>query len=213
MEIPKLQEDILRSSLEPISKSGWNLQSLYQGATSLGYDSAMVDYAFPQGLIQAFEKLNMLFDQDMLHELQKLPLAEMKVTAKVTAALQIRFRLMDSYKPAFRAITSAYLYPPRPDLISQSAYQTASCIWYGIEDTSTDFNYYTKRLLLSTVYGLTFSYWIAKEDSELEKTYEFMEKRLQEVTQIPKVKAQVKSSIKTFSESCFSFIKTSFSRN
>ena len=48
-------------------------------------------------------------------------------------------------------------------------------------DKSTDFNYYSKRLLLSWVYLSTMSCWIDDKDKKFKDTKVFLDKRISEV--------------------------------
>ena len=63
--------------------------------------------------------------------------------------------------------------------------------WRTIGDTSTDFNFYTKRGLLSGVYTSTMLYWFADTTEDFAETWKFLDNRIANVMQIEKVKSAV----------------------
>ncbi|MEO0879331.1 MAG: COQ9 family protein, partial [Pseudomonadota bacterium] len=67
-------------------------------------------------------------------------------------------------------------------------------IWRGLGDKSTDFNFYSKRTILSGVWSTTFARWLADDTDELEATKSFLADRIANVMQIEKFKAQVQKT-------------------
>src|SRR5262249_8142215 len=70
-------------------------------------------------------------------------------------------------------------------------YRTVDMVWRSIGDTSADFNFYTKRALLSGVYTSTMLYWFGDTSEDAEETWTFLDRRIADVMQIEKVKSQV----------------------
>ena len=70
-------------------------------------------------------------------------------------------------------------------------WRTCDTIWRAIGDTSADFNWYTKRGLLAGVVTSTMLYWFADQSEDFEDTQKFIDRRIADVMQIEKVKAQV----------------------
>jgi ubiquinone biosynthesis protein COQ9 len=66
-------------------------------------------------------------------------------------------------------------------------------MWYAAGDTSTDFNFYTKRATLAGVYSSTLLYWLNDRSPGSEATWGFLDRRIDDVMKIEKLKAQVKS--------------------
>lgn len=73
----------------------------------------------------------------------------------------------------------------------QAVYHTVDAIWRAIGDTSTDYNFYTKRATLSIVYASTLTVWLGDDSDGLEETWAFLDRRIAGVMQFEKVKAQV----------------------
>ena len=57
-------------------------------------------------------------------------------------------------------------------------------IWHGIGDRSTDYNFYSKRLLLAGVLSSTLVFWLDDQSEGHEATWAFLERRIDEVMKI-----------------------------
>jgi ubiquinone biosynthesis protein COQ9 len=55
-------------------------------------------------------------------------------------------------------------------------------------DQSTDFSFYTKRASLAAVYSSTLLFWLNDTSSEQNKTAEFLDRRLYDISQISNLK-------------------------
>lgn len=68
----------------------------------------------------------------------------------------------------------------------------ADAIWSALGDKSTDFNWYTKRTILSGVLGSTLAAWIGTDDEA--QVDEFLDRRIENVMQFEKLKGQVQDA-------------------
>jgi ubiquinone biosynthesis protein COQ9 len=57
-------------------------------------------------------------------------------------------------------------------------------IWHAAGDTSTDYNFYTKRMLLAGVYSATLLFWLNDESEDFAATWAFLDRRIGEVVRI-----------------------------
>jgi rpsU-divergently transcribed protein len=67
-------------------------------------------------------------------------------------------------------------------------WRTASAMWYAAGDTSTDFSYYSRRVLLAGVYASTLLYWLGDDSEDCADTWSFLDRRIANVMAIPKLK-------------------------
>ncbi|MEM6390832.1 MAG: COQ9 family protein, partial [Pseudomonadota bacterium] len=67
----------------------------------------------------------------------------------------------------------------------------ADRIWIALGDTSQDVNWYSKRAILSGVYGSTLLYWLGDETPAAEATWAFLDRRIAGVMQFEKFKARI----------------------
>jgi ubiquinone biosynthesis protein COQ9 len=74
----------------------------------------------------------------------------------------------------------------------RSLYETVDAIWYAIGDTSSDFNFYTKRLTLAGVFSATLIFWLDDKSPGHEQTWLFLQRRIEDVMTFEKLKAKVR---------------------
>ena len=65
-------------------------------------------------------------------------------------------------------------------------------------DSSTDFNFYSKRAILASIYSNTIIHFINNED--LEETIKLLDRQLKIVSKIPKIKNRLSDFSKLSSE-------------
>ena len=61
-------------------------------------------------------------------------------------------------------------------------------MWYLAGDNSTDFNFYTKRLILSGIYTNALFFFFSKEMKYVEEN---IDKNLKKISKIPKIKERI----------------------
>ena len=66
-------------------------------------------------------------------------------------------------------------------------------IWHQSGDESTDFNYYSKRVILMNVYLSSYLYSIYDNSNDLDKTKLFIDKQISRVLKFGKIKSNFKS--------------------
>ena len=71
-------------------------------------------------------------------------------------------------------------------------------MWRAVGDTSTDFNFYTKRGILAGVYSATLLRWFTDQSADESETSKFLADRIENVMTFEKVKAQVKTALENF---------------
>src|SRR5205814_99691 len=82
--------------------------------------------------------------------------------------------------------------PPHASTGVKLLYRTVDAIWRGIGDTSTDFNFYTKRAILAGVYSTTLLRWFSDASADEKDTNEFLRRRIDDVMRFEKFKAHIR---------------------
>ena len=77
-------------------------------------------------------------------------------------------------------------------------YRTVDAMWRAAGDTSTDFNFYTKRGILAGVYGSTLCAGSTTPARTRTPTEEFLAARIENVMQFEKFKAKAKEALSNF---------------
>lgn len=68
-------------------------------------------------------------------------------------------------------------------------------IWHLSGDTSTDFNYYSKRIILMNIYFASFVYFLRDNSVEYVKTKDFIDKQISYVLKFGKLKSNLSNFI------------------
>ena len=130
----------------------------------------------------------------MEQRLAKLKLAQMKIRERIRTAVTTRLELLKANKEAARRAAAFLTLPPHVSMGAKLLYRTVDTIWRAIGDTSTDFNFYTKRAILAAVYSSTLMRWFT-DDTET-ATQEFLAHRIDNVMQFEKLKADIRERTK-----------------
>ena len=73
-------------------------------------------------------------------------------------------------------------------------WDTSDLIWELIGDNSEDYNWYSKRTILSAVYASTVLFWLGDNSEGSEETWHFLDRRIEDVMSFEKVKVQLKTN-------------------
>jgi len=95
-----------------------------------------------------FEDLNQRFLVEVRFKVNKFP----KTNEKISFLLNKRFQIEKKYKDLIQKIFIYLIKNNNPSKVLTYIYSVADIMWRYANDRSVDFNYYTKRLILSSVY-------------------------------------------------------------
>ena len=172
------RDSLLAAALDHVAFDGWSQKSLSQAAEDVGVEPGIVDLAFPDGAV--------------VKKASKTNIDKLKIREKITQLVKLRIETEFPYKEAAHR-TVSFLALPQNHLASlRILYRTVDLMWKTIGDPSTDFNFYTKRMTLSGVYTSTFLFWLGDESEDAQDTWAFLDRRIENVMQIEKVKAKVR---------------------
>jgi len=111
---------------------------------------------------------------------------------------------MNKEKNFYKKIFISLLVPKRSFFLPKQLYKSIDQIWFIAGDTSVDFNFYTKRLILSGIYSRVILFFFNNNDQiTLEKN---LDSDLQKVSKIPEFKSKINIFINNF-PSILKFIK------
>lgn len=193
-EIEALRDRLLETALPHAAFDGWTEHTLRRAADEAGCTPLDVYRAFPQGAEGLLDHFMARADEQMVRDVLALDLDEMRIRDKITAAVRLRLERAAPHREAVRRGLSHLGLPHRAPRAMKSLYRTVDLMWRAIGDTSTDFNFYSKRALLAGVYGSTLLYWLNDDSEDHAATWAFLDRRIGDVMKIEKTKAQLRSS-------------------
>jgi len=188
-----LREPLLHAALSHVPFEGWSDKLLAVAEQELGLDRGLGWLAFPGGACDMIDFLAACQDQKMIAACPDEHLSQLKIREKITHLVRSRIEAeADNRESARNAVT--YLALPMNSAAGlKILYRTVDLMWKTTNDPSTDFNYYTKRLTLAAVYSSCLLYWLNDESENFTDTWDFLDRRITNVMQFEKTKAQLKN--------------------
>ena len=101
---------------------------------------------------------------------------------------------MGPAREAVRRALAILAMPQNLPLALRISWRSADLMWRLAGDTSTDFNHYTKRMTLGTVYCSTLINWLDDQSEGWTDTAAFLDRRIDDVMRFEKFKAEWRGS-------------------
>jgi ubiquinone biosynthesis protein COQ9 len=190
--IEKARAALLDAAIENAAFDGFTPKAIEEAARQLKIAPETAALAFPGGPKDLLRAWSEKLDDETRAELEAADLSALKIRARVTKGARLRIEKMAAHKIAARRAAAFLALPFNAPLGAELQFRTADAIWRGIGDASTDFNYYSKRLLLSGVIAATLLYWFADESEDAADTWAFLDRRIENVMGIEKAKAGIR---------------------
>lgn len=182
---------LLAATLPHVPFDGWTAKSLNLAVRDTGLDNGVALRAFPGGAADVLDFWVSDTDAAMLRVLEGRELAAMKIRERVKLAVMTRLELAAPHREAVRRALALEALPQHAPRALKQLYRTVDAIWYAAGDTATDFNFYTKRMLLAGVYGATLLHWLDDKSEGFAGTAAFLDRRLADVMRIEKAKGKL----------------------
>jgi len=183
---------LLQAMLSHAAFDGWSRKSFELAQADADVEPGLAHLACPKGELDLIAHWSMRLDEQAESALLGLDLPSMKIRDKVTAGVLARLEAIEPNEEAARRARARLLLPDAGHEASRLVWATADMIWRTLGDPSTDFNYYSKRTILSGVYASTLSVWLNESDPEKPHARAFLARRIQNVMDFEKTKAQVR---------------------
>lgn len=188
--------DEVREYLAPLLASqaafdGWNEEAVAAAAAQTGVDADMARLAFNQGTVDMIDAWFQSVDEAMAAKFSEDELSAMKIRKRITALVVARLDILEPDREGLRRALAILAAPPNLRTAAKLGWRAADKMWRLAGDTATDYNHYTKRTLLSAVYGSTISVFLDDESEDHAETKAFLDRRIENVMQFEKVKAKV----------------------
>ncbi len=172
---------------------GWSQAALSAAAGNLGLPSGEAARLFPGGPLQVLAQLSERADRRTVTDMEKAGVDTMKMRDRIRSAVRIRLENHAGDRESVRRGLALLSMPFHAGLALKLLYKTVDAMWYAAGDTSSDFNFYTKRATLAGVYSATLLYWLNDRSEGSEATWGFLDRRIDEVMAFEKFKARLKS--------------------
>jgi ubiquinone biosynthesis protein COQ9 len=170
---------------------GWTARSLRAGLAAAGMPQDEAAILFPGGATDMIAVFCDLADRRMTEAAATL--TETKLSARVRAIITLRLTLNRPHKEAIRRAVAVLALPGNARTASAITARTVDAIWHAAGDRSADFSWYTKRALLTAVYGATVLFWLSDRSDDDAATRAFIERRLRGVGRLLRARGRASS--------------------
>jgi len=192
------KEAVIAAALPDAAFDGFTDALLAKAGEAVGVEKAELDRLFPEGARSLIEAYSLSADAEMEKLLAEMDLAKIKIRARIAAAVLARLSILKPHKEAARRAAATLTLPMHAALGAKLMYHTVDAMWRAVGDTSTDFNFYSKRGILAGVYGATLVRWFNDTSEDEQVTQDFLAARIENVMQFEKFKAEAKKAFAKF---------------
>ena len=203
----KKRQVVLRFAKEFVSENGLTKNCLENISKKYGLNADETDLLFPQGNIDlikfALEQLN----NDLEVYCRQIDLIRLPIHKRIRKVLLSKISLMNKDKSFYRSIFLNLLIPKKNFSLSSQLYNSVDQLWFIAGDSSTDFNFYTKRLILSGIYSRVMLFFFNNNNQE--ELENILDESLKRVSKIPEIKSKLKI-FKDYLPKIANFVKNSY---
>lgn len=187
------KDALLDAALMHVAFDGWTEATFEAAIADSDVEPALAHALCSRGAVDLAVAYHKRGDAMMLARFEAEDVSELRYSEKVAALVRFRLEAVDD-KEAVRRGTTLFALPQYTTTGAQLVWGTCDAIWNALGDTSDDVNWYTKRMTLSAVYTSTVLYWLGDESEGHADTWEFLDRRIGNVMQFEKAKANFRKS-------------------
>ncbi|MEM7521159.1 MAG: COQ9 family protein [Pseudomonadota bacterium] len=187
------KDQLLDAALPHVPFDGWSPTTFRAAVADSGVGDTVARAVCPRGSVDLAVAYHLRGDQRMIEAMAAADLTDMRYRDKVAKAVQTRLEVVED-KEAVRRGTTLFALPPYAPDGAKLIWGTSDAIWTALGDTSDDFNWYSKRATLSGVYSATVIFWMGDTSEGNADTWAFLDRRIDNVMQIEKVKSAVQDN-------------------
>ena len=182
---------ILELTKKIVSIDGWS-ENVLEKLVNKNIDSSELAYYYPNGykdiLKFSLDEINYSLEKII----SKTNIINLPLNKRIKKILMTRLEILNKDKKFFNKTFNHLILPQNTKILTKSLYKSVDTMWYLAGDNSTDFNFYTKRLILSGIYTSTLLIFFNNNIEEAENN---IDRSLKRISKLPKLKER------------FSFIK------
>ncbi len=185
MDDTQRKDALLQALLPEVPFDGWTRAAMRAAATRIGLDRNELDALFPKGPRDVVAWFSRWADRKTLAAMTAPGRQRPRTHERIALGVRTRLHILLPHREAVRRSLPFLALPGNLLLAARLLYETVDTLWHGAGDSSTDFNFYSKRGILAGVYAATALYWLDDRSEGMTATEEFLQRRLAEVLAMP----------------------------
>lgn len=202
-DLEQVKLDILEASLDYVLELGWSRNALAAGAKSVGLSSA-AHGMFPGGGVELVHFFNSSSNRELERLLKEESIQEERKDLRtyLEDALESRLRMTLPYISRWPEAMALMVLPPHVGSDTRNVMDLVDTIWHYSGDSSVNMRWYTKRIALAAVYKACELSLVQDKSPDYVETWEFLERRVQTVTEVEDCAQQFQNTYSQVSEVC-----------
>jgi len=184
---------LLDAILPEVAFDGWSPAAFKAAIATTGMTQEQARSLCPRGAIDLAILYHQHGDAQMAEALRHENLEALRYSERVARAIRLRLDAI-SDREAVRRGSAMFALPHMAPEGAKLMWGTADAIWTALGDDSDDLNWYTKRATLAGVYGSVVLYWLGDDSVGHQATDAFINRRIDNVMQIEKIKASARDN-------------------
>ncbi len=181
---------LLAAALPHVPFDGWSEATFRAAVQDTGIAAPLARAICPRGALDLALAYHTAGDAAMLGRLRSADLAGLRFRDRIASAVRFRLEATPD-KEVVRRGTALFALPQHAPEGAKAIWGTADLIWTELGDTSDDLNWYSKRAILAGVYAATVLFWLGDTSASQQATWDFLDRRIENVMQFEKLKASV----------------------
>lgn len=170
---------------------GWSEAAVTAAAEATGTDPALARFAFADGAMAMIAAWIARIDADMGAALPATQLSNLSIRERIRRLVQFRLDAVAGHQEALRRALAIMAMPQNLRAATRLGWSSADAMWCLAGDTATDYNHYTKRLTLGSIYAATLTLFANDTSEDHAETRAFLDRRIEGVMRFEKAKARL----------------------
>ena len=189
-----LRPRLVAAMLPNVPFDGWTATARDAAAAATGIDRDIAAMALPDALGMT-DAYTLRADTMMVEAMVAAGVDTLKIRDRIKLALHTRLEQAGDDREAVRRALAIMAQPQNAATGARTLWRTADAMWRAAGDTATDFNHYSKRIILGTVYSATLLYWLDDDSEGHAATWAFIDRRIDGVMKFEKSKAKATEAL------------------
>lgn len=195
IDLSDLTLDELRLALAPVVAEsaifdGWSEAAVRSAAETAGANPDVAMLAYPGGAMDMIWAWIESIDLAMVAAFPPERIAAMKIRERIRALVAFRLDAMGGSEEALRRAHAIMAMPHNAARALKLGWSSADAMWRLAGDTATDYNHYTKRTILGSIYAATLAVFVGDESEGKADTLAFLDRRIDGIMRFEQAKAK-----------------------
>lgn len=191
LTLDELRLELAPAIAEAAIFDGWSDAALVAASGRAAVDPAVARLAFAGGAMDMIAAWVDQVDARMADAFDPAVLAQMPIRERIRALVWFRLEAVAGLEEALRRALAIQALPKNLARTAKLGWSSADAMWRLAGDTATDYNYYTKRAILASIYAATLAVFLSDESEGKAETRAFLDRRIEGVMKFEKAKAQL----------------------